>query len=87
MSEPIYLSIIEMFISIIIEGVLLSMIFAYISNQSSEKQNGHLKQEMNNIETQTNFQYEQVLKQVESSKAEIISQIKEANYEKGGKQE
>ena len=39
MSEQIYISIIEIFIGIIIEGVLLSMVFGFIANQTSEKQN------------------------------------------------
>lgn len=80
------LTVIELVISIIVEGVILSMIFAYIANQSSEKQNTHLKNEMSNIETQNKFQFEQVLLKIETCKAEIISQIKESNYENGGKE-
>ena len=79
------LTVIELGISLIVEGIILSMVFAYISNQSSEKQNQHLKEEMNNIETQNKFQYEQMLKVVEQAKTEIISQIKESAYNyKGG---
>lgn len=61
------------------------MIFNSISNKSSEKQNQQLKGEMNNIETQNKFQYEQLVKTIESAKTEIISQIKESAYNnKGG---
>jgi hypothetical protein len=61
------------------------MIFNNISNKSSEKQNQQLKSEMNNIETQNKFQYEQMLKVIEQAKTEIISQIKESAYNsKGG---
>jgi hypothetical protein len=85
MNEQILLTVIELVASILIEGVILSMVFAYISNQSSEKQNKHLKEEMNNIETQNKFQYEQMLKVVENAKTEVISQIKESAYNsKGG---
>jgi len=84
MSEQIYLAIIEIFVGIVIEGVLLSMIFAYISNASSEKQNRNLKDEMNNIETQNKFQFEQITNQITQIKTELISQIKEANYENNG---
>ncbi len=79
------LTVIELVISIIVEGVILSMIFAYIANISSEKQNQHLKSEMANIETQNKFSYEQIMKHIENAKTEIISQIKESSYENGGK--
>ncbi len=88
MNEQILLTVIELVVSLIVEGIILSMVFAYISNQLSEKQNKHLKEEMNNIETQNKFQYEQMLKLVENSKTEVISQIKESVYNNkaGGQQ-
>jgi hypothetical protein len=85
MNEQIYLTIIEIFVGLVIEGVLLSMIFAYIQNQSSEKQNRNLKDEMNNIETQNKFQFEQMTTAIQEAKTEVINQVKEANYDnKGG---
>lgn len=84
MNEQIYLSIIEIFIGIVIEGVLLSMVFAYISNRTSEKQNKSLEQEMSNIETQNKFIYDQLDGAIYNAKNEIINQIKESNYENGG---
>jgi hypothetical protein len=84
-NQPVFLTLIEIMISLIVEGVILSMVFAYISNISSEKQNEHLKQEMSNIETQNKFTYEQILGNIEKAKTEIISQIKESAYsQKGG---
>lgn len=82
MTDQIMLSVVEILISIVIEGVILSMIFAFISNQSSEKQATHIKNEMNNIESQNKFIYEQLMNQMESAKTEIISQIKESEAEK-----
>jgi uncharacterized iron-regulated protein len=84
MPEQVYISIIEIFIGIVIEGVLLSMVFAFISNQTSEKQNATLKGEMANIETQNKFIYDQIINNIENAKTEIISQIKEANYDQKG---
>ena len=78
MSEQLYISIIEMFIGIVIEGILLSMIFAYLSNQTSEKHNESLKNEMANIEAQNKFIYDQLKKEINDAKTEIISQIKES---------
>lgn len=83
MSENVVLSIIEIFIGLVVEGVILSMVFNYISNKSSEKQNQHLKSEMSNIETQNKFTYEQIIKSIENAKTEIISEIKEVAYTKG----
>ena len=84
MNEQIYLTIIEIFVGLIIEGILISMVFSFLSNQASEKQNRHLKNEMNNIETQNKFIYEQLQKQIEKAKTELISQVKES-AQKGGK--
>jgi hypothetical protein len=85
MNEQIVLSIAELFISLVVEGVILSMVFNYISNKSSEKQNQYLKSEMSNIETQNKFIYEQLMKNLENAKTEMISQIKESAYQnKGG---
>jgi hypothetical protein len=85
MSEQVYIAIIEVFIGIVIEGVLLSMVFAFISNQTSEKQNKALKSEMSKIEIQNKFIYDQIIKSIDNAKTEIISQIKESAYNsKGG---
>lgn len=84
MNEQIYLTVIEMFVGIVIEGVLLSMVFAYISNRTSEKQSQNLQKEMANIETQNKFIYEQLDNAIYNAKNEIINQIKESNYENGG---
>lgn len=77
-NQDILLTVIEVVIGIVVEGVILSMIFAYIANQSSEKQNSALKGEMNNLEQQNKFQFEQTLKAIQEAKTEIISQIKES---------
>ena len=84
MNEQIYLTVIEIFVGIVIEGVLLSMVFAYISNRTSEKQSQNLEQEMANIETQNKFIYDQLYSAIYNAKNEIINQIKESNYENGG---
>jgi hypothetical protein len=82
MTDQIMLSVVEILISIVIEGVILSMIFAFVANQTSEKQNNALKGEMANIETQNKFIYEQIIGKIETAKTEIISQIKESEADK-----
>jgi hypothetical protein len=82
MNEQLYIAIIEMFIGIVIEGILLSMVFAFISNQTSEKQNKYLENEMANIEVQNKFIFDQLNQAIKDAKTEIISQIKESEAEK-----
>ena len=79
MDQNIILTIIEFGASILVEGVILSMLFTWIENRSVEKQQQHITQEMNNIEKQNKFIYEQLQKEVRDTKQDLISQIKESN--------
>lgn len=78
MTHNIILTIIEFIASLIVEGIILSMVFNWISNKENEKQQKTLQSEMNNIETQNKFIYEQLQKEIRESKQELISQIKES---------
>lgn len=82
MTSDILLTVIQIVFSLLIEGVILSMVFTFISNRTSEKQNIALKNEMSNIETQNKFSYEQLHQALENAKTEIISQIKESEAKK-----
>jgi uncharacterized membrane-anchored protein YhcB (DUF1043 family) len=85
MNENIVLTLIEFTASLVVEGIILSMIFAWISNRESEKQQRTMQKEMNNIEIQNKFIYEQLQNEIRNAKHELISQIKEsATYKKGG---
>jgi uncharacterized membrane-anchored protein YhcB (DUF1043 family) len=86
MNENIILTIIEFGASLIIEGIILSMIFNWIANKSTEKQQQNLQKEMSNIETQNKFIYEQLQQEIREAKTEMISQIKETKNaaKKGG---
>jgi len=83
MSENIVLTVIELGASLIIEGIILSMIFNFIANKETQKQEQSLRAEMNNIETQNKLIFEQLQQEIRQSKTELISQIKESA--KGGK--
>lgn len=86
MNQNIILAIIEFGASLIVEGVILSMVFTWIANNQNEKQQKSLQKEMNNIEIQNKFIYEQLQNEIRDAKREIISQIKEsaAASKKGG---
>jgi adenine-specific DNA methylase len=78
MNQNIILTIIELLISIVVEGIILSMIFNWISNKETEKQQQHIQKEMSNIEIQNKFIYEQIQKEIRDSRNDLISQIKES---------
>jgi type II secretory pathway pseudopilin PulG len=79
LNENIILTIVELGVSILIEGILLTMVFNWISNKQQEKQQQNLQQEMKNLEKQNRYDFEQLLKAIHESKTELISQIKESS--------
>jgi|tagenome__1003787_1003787.scaffolds.fasta_scaffold20888704_3 transcriptional antiterminator len=78
MNENIILTIIEFGASILVEGVILSMLFSWIDNRSQEKQEQHITNELNNIEKQNKFDFEQLQAEIRTSKQDILNQIKES---------
>jgi uncharacterized membrane-anchored protein YhcB (DUF1043 family) len=79
--NDVTLTIIEIFVGITIESIILGFIFQLISNKSEEKMQQNLQQEMNNIEKQNKFQFEQMQLEIMNAKSELISQIKESSKE------
>lgn len=75
--ENLFLTLGELIISLIVEGVILGLIFQGISNKAVEKQQENLKAEMNTIEQQNKFDFEQLQAEIRNSKADIINEIKE----------
>ena len=78
MNQNIILTIIEFGASLIVEGVILSMVFNWISNKETNKQQKSLQKEMSNIEIQNKFIYEQLQNEIRDTKLDIINQIKES---------
>lgn len=78
MTENIILTVIELTISILIEGIILAMIFNWISDKAQEKQQQNLQNEMQNLEKQNRFDFENIMQAIQEAKTEIISQIKES---------
>jgi len=78
MNQNIILTIVEFVASLLIEGVILAMIFNFISNKNQAKQQEFIATELNNIEKQNKFDYEQFQNSIQTAKQEIISQIKES---------
>lgn len=83
--KDITLSLIEIFISLIVETIILGGIFTFISNRTSEKMETKMKEEMKSIESQNKLIYTELTTQADNYKNEIISQIKEsATYGNSG---
>ena len=82
MNQNIVLTIVELVASILIEGIILSFVFMWISNQASGKNQQHLQTEMSNIETQNKLIFEQLQQEIRVAKSDIISQIKESEVKK-----
>ena len=84
MSKDIILTVIELSTSLIIEGIIISMIFNWIANKETKKQEQSLRNEMKKIETQNKLIFEQFQLEIRQAKLELISQVKES-ASKGGK--
>jgi hypothetical protein len=74
----ITLSLIEIFISLIVETIILGGLFTWVSNKTSQRNEQALKSEMNTIENQNKLIYQELKREIESSRNDIISQIKES---------
>jgi adenine-specific DNA methylase len=80
--NQITFSLIEIFISLIVETIILGGLFTWISNKANQTLQQKMTDEMNNIETQNKFIYTQLKDEIINAKRDLISQIKES---KGGK--
>lgn len=75
--NQITMSVIQIFISLIVETIILGGVFAWITNKASVKMEQALKDEMNNIENQNKMIYQEIEKMIMQSRDDVISEIKE----------
>jgi hypothetical protein len=76
--ENLFLTLAQLVISLIVEGVILGLIFQGIANKSDDKMQQNLKAELSKIEQQNKFDFEQLQNEIRNAKADIISEVKEA---------
>ncbi len=79
--KEITFSLIEIFISLIVETIILGGLFTWISNKANQTMQKKVTDEMNNIETQNKFIYTELKGEIQNVKTDLLSQIKES---KGG---
>jgi truncated hemoglobin YjbI len=77
MGLNVQLSIIEIFASLVLEGLILGFIFQKISTNSQEKTFQFIKEQLNSVHKQNRFDYEQLKIEIHDSRNDIISQLKE----------
>jgi hypothetical protein len=82
--KEITFSLIEIFISLIVETIILGGLFTWISNKANQTMQQKVTDEMNNIETQNKFIFTELKGEILNVKTDLISQIKESTS-KGGK--
>jgi type II secretory pathway pseudopilin PulG len=81
--KDITFSLIEIFVSLIIETVIMGGLFTWISNKTAQQNEQQLKNEMNTIENQNKLIYQELKREIKTSRDDVISQIKES-AKKGG---
>jgi hypothetical protein len=55
------------------------MVFQWLANKQNEKQQQNIAQEMNNIEKQNKFIFEQLQNEIRGIKTDIMNQVKESS--------
>jgi cell division protein FtsB len=71
-------SIIEVFISLVVESTILAGVFSYLTNRANEKQEQKLQIELTKIEQQNKLIFQEISKQSSQHRTDIINQIKES---------
>jgi uncharacterized membrane-anchored protein YhcB (DUF1043 family) len=79
MDQNVLLTIVEFIASLVIEGIILGLVFQLITNRSDDKMQQNLQIELNNIEKQNKFEYEQLKEEIYHAKIDVVSQLKENN--------
>ena len=82
MMKDITFSLIEIFVSLIVETIIIGGIFTWVSNKSATRMEQQLKSEMGTIEAQNKLIYQELSQVIKDSRNDVINQIKET----GGKQ-
>ena len=77
MTTDIIFSLVEIGIGIIFESVILGLVFQQLSNRSVTDMKNALQKEMQKIEDQNKFDFQQLQSEIKEAKTEIISELKE----------
>jgi hypothetical protein len=76
--KDITFSLIEIFVSLIVETIILGGVFTWVTNKTSDKMAQKLNDELKVVEDQNKTDFTQLQGEIRLAKSEIISQIKES---------
>lgn len=79
MIKDIVFSLVEIGISILFESIILGLIFQQLSNRAVSDTKKALQTEMQKIEDQNKFDFEQLQNEIRLAKTEMINEIKEVS--------
>jgi hypothetical protein len=77
MNDQITFSLIEIFISLIVETIILGGVFTWVSNKAAKQNEQALKSELSTIESQNKLIFQQLETAIKNSRDDVISEIKE----------
>ncbi|MBT2728382.1 hypothetical protein J7E63_15745 [Bacillus sp. ISL-75] len=77
MTRDIIFSLVEIGIGIIFESIILGLIFQQLSNRAVTDTKNALQTEMQKIEDQNKFDFEQLQNEIRQAREDIISELKE----------
>lgn len=80
--KDIMFSLIEIFISLIVETIILGGVFTFISNKNQQQAEQKLETEIKKIESQNKLIYQELTRQNKDNRDDILSQIKESGGQK-----
>jgi type II secretory pathway pseudopilin PulG len=77
MNDQITFSLIEIFISLIVETIILGGVFTWVSNKAAKQNEQALKSELSTIESQNKLIFQELQTAIRNSRDDVISEIKE----------
>lgn len=80
--KDITFSLIEIFISLVVETIILGALFTWIGNKSAQRTEQQINNDLKNIEEQNKTDFKLLQSEIRLTKSELISQIKESEQKR-----
>jgi biopolymer transport protein ExbB/TolQ len=77
--KEITFSVIEIFISLIVETVILGGVFTWISTKTSQRNEQNLKSELSKVENQNKLIFQELSRAIKNNRDDVLNQIKESS--------
>ena len=80
--KDITFSLIEIFISLVVETIILGAVFTWVGNKSAQRTEQQIHNDLKNIEEQNKTDFKLLQNEIRLAKSELISQIKESEQKR-----